>query len=59
MDQQKLSSWKMEIESLIEETFSEVPDSTLFEESKGRRLEHWMRSLESLMRIERMMKENE
>lgn len=59
MDQQKLSSWKMEIESLIEETFSEVPDSALFEESKGRRLEHWMRSLESLMRIERMVKENE
>ena len=55
MDQKKLSAWKMEIETLIDATLAEIPESLFYEEQKGRRLEHYMKSLESLMRIERMV----
>lgn len=59
MDQKKLSAWKTEIENLIDTTMAEVPESLFYEEQKGRRLEHYMKSLESLERIERMMMTNE
>lgn len=58
MDQEKIASWKMEIETLIDTTLAEVPESLFYEEQKGRRLEHYMKTLESLMRIERMVQEN-
>lgn len=58
MDPQKLSSWKMEIEILIDATLADVPENQLYEEQKGRRLEHYMKSLESLVRIERMVNDN-
>lgn len=58
MDLKKLNSWKIEIESLIDETLAEVPESLFYEEQKGRRLEHYMKSLESLVRIERMLNDN-
>lgn len=58
MDQEKISGWKMEIQILIDTTLAEVPESLFYEEQKGRRLEHYMRSLESLMRVERMVREN-
>ena len=54
MDQEKIASWKMEIETLIDTTLAEVPESLFYEEQKGRRLEHYMKSMESLMRLERM-----
>lgn len=59
MDLKKLNSWKIEIESLIDATLAEVPESLFYEEQKGRRLEHYMKSLESLERIERMMRTDE
>lgn len=59
MDQKKLSAWKTEIENLIDTTMAEVPESLFYEEQKGRRLEHYMKSLESLERIERMMRTDE
>lgn len=59
MDQKKLSAWKTEIENLIDTTLAEVPESLFYEEQKGRRLEHYMKSLESLERIERMMRTDE
>ena len=58
MDLKKLNSWKIEIESLIDDTLAEVPESLFYEEQKGRRLEHYMKSLESLVRIERMVNDN-
>lgn len=58
MDLKKLNSWKIEIESLIDATLAEVPESLFYEEQKGRRLEHYMKSLESLVRIERMVNDN-
>ena len=58
MDLKKLNSWKIEIESLIDVTLAEVPESLFYEEQKGRRLEHYMKSLESLVRIERMVNDN-
>lgn len=58
MDQEKISGWKTEIQILIDTTLAEVPESLFYEEQKGRRLEHYMRSLESLMRVERMVREN-
>lgn len=58
MDQEKISCWKTEIQILIDTTFAEVPESLFYEEQKGRRLEHYMKTLESLMRIERMVQEN-
>lgn len=59
MDLKKLSAWKTEIENLIDTTLAEVPESLFYEEQKGRRLEHYMKSLESLERIERMMRTDE
>lgn len=59
MDQKKLSAWRTEIENLIDTTLAEVPESLFYEEQKGRRLEHYMKSLESLERIERMMRTDE
>lgn len=58
MDQEKIAAWKMEIQILIDATLAEVPESLFYEEQKGRRLEHFMKSLESLMRVERMVREN-
>ena len=58
MDQEKISGWKTEIQILIDTTLAEVPESLFYEEQKGRRLEHYMKSLESLMRVERMVREN-
>ena len=58
MDLKKLNSWKIEIESLIDATLAEVQESLFYEEQKGRRLEHYMKSLESLVRIERMVNDN-
>ena len=59
MNQEKISAWKMEIQILIDATLAEVPESLFYEEQKGRRLEHYMKSLESLMRVERMVMEHE
>ena len=58
MDLKKLNSWKIEIESLIDATLAEVPESLFYEEQKCRRLEHYMKSLESLVRIARMVNDN-
>lgn len=58
MDQEKITAWKTEIQILIDTTLAEVPESLFYEEQKGRRLEHYMKTLESLMRIERMVQEN-
>ena len=59
MDQEKITAWKTEIQILIDTTLAEVPESLFYEEQKGRRLEHYMKSLESLMRIERMVNNDE
>ena len=59
MDQEKITAWKTEIQILIDTTLAEVPESLFYEEQKGRRLEHYMKSLESLIRIERMVMEHE
>ena len=59
MDQEKITAWKTEIQILIDTTLAEVPESLFYEEQKGRRLEHYMKSLESLMRIERMVNNGE
>lgn len=59
MEQKTLNAWKTEIENLIDTTLAEVPENLLYEEQKGRRLEHYMKSLESLERIERMMRTDE
>ena len=59
MDQEKISGWKTEIQILIDTTLAEVPESLFYEEQKGRMLEHYMSSLESLMSIERMVMEHE
>lgn len=59
MDQEKISGWKTEIQILIDTTLAEVPESLFYEEQKGRRLEHYMKSMESLMRIERMVIKHE
>ena len=59
MDQEKITAWKTEIQILIDTTLAEVPESLFYEEQKGRRLEHYMKSLESLMRLERMVNNDE
>lgn len=59
MDQEKIYCWKTEIQILIDTTLAEVPESLFYEEQKGRRLEHYMKTLESLMRVERMVMEHE